>query len=234
MRNFFVELLRSWKEDVRLLTPSELSLAGLLIANKTRMLYKYLWWLVLGMLAWCLYGNASPFLSSLVFSCFGMVSVMVSRPSVLGPENIYKEGQKLFIAGGAILLSTLITVYGMPLLSPLLGMLTHIFLFPLAVLLVLCMLDAHFSFSALCAATKRAIKLCLYHYPFFIMVYGCSWYLLYTSLRWLLTKLLYVMGVGMFFNASCVASALIFPLFSAAVVYGYIRFLREHMDYYYA
>lgn len=244
VRNFFVELLRSWREQLIFLQPAELASMGLIILNKVARMYQDMlrfWLLILLFLALMFYEQAYHAVPMIMLGAYGVFILLLARSSVPLKNYAY-----IFFSNKSLIALLLIMVIGALNLLPLQGMnfLTIILgwhtdviiLSPVIRLVVLCTLDTSPSLSAETAAVGRATKMFLYHYPFFIIVYFCAWYLLYPFIAW---PFGFLGGMLSGYVPSAVpisqflALMVWIPWYSATIVYGYTRFMREHMDYYY-
>lgn len=219
-RNFFTELIRSWRELLIFVQPAELSMFGLLVANKTLGIYRTmlnLWWFMVVLIAAGVYESTLHTDPLITLSVYSLFIILISRSTVSQKIPTY-----IFFSAKTGIALPLIGLYLVISWYPQLMILS-----PLAMLLSYCVLDAHVAFLDMAQAFWRAIKIFLYHCPFFIIVYLCSWYLVYPVLAYP-----FLWAAGLYGNS--IALMLLLPWYSAMIVYGYTRFMREHMDYYYS
>jgi len=193
---------------------------GLLVANKALGIYRTmvtLWWFMVVLIAAGVYESTLHTVPVITLSIYSLFIILISRSTVS-----QKSASYIFFSAKTAIALPLIGLYLVVSWYPQLMILS-----PLIMLLAFCLLDAQIAFSDMLQAFGRAIKIFLYHYPFFIIVYLCSWYLVYPVLAYP-----FMWAAGLYGNS--IALMLLIPWYSAMIVYGYTRFMREHMDYYYS
>lgn len=238
-RNFFVELIRSWRELLIFVKPSELSMFGLLVLNKTFNIYRsalYQGWFVVVCIM-CAYFEQSYYAFPVIsMTAYALFMLLVSRSTVSLKTIWYlSSSTKTMLVLCALVILSLaqlvsVSIPGKELFALVGGLYTQLLILsPAIMLILLCLLDAHLTAQDMVRAIDRAIKIFLYHYPFFIIVYLCSWYLVYPLMLFTVSYApLMVQNIGQW-----VYCMVLIPWYYAALVYGYTRFMREHMDYYY-
>lgn len=242
--NFFVELIRSWREQLIFLQPSELATMGLIILNKALSIYRAMlkfWWIILLFLTLMSYEQSYHAVPVIMFGIYGIFILLLARSSVPLKDYAYLFASKKSVIAFVLIVVVsglnLFPFLGNGLFATLLGWHKNIIILsPLIRLVVLCKLDAYVSPAAGMRALIRGGKIFLYHYPFFIIVYVCAWYLVYPCIAWPFVWLGSM--VSGYIPAAeqmshFIALMIWIPWYSAAIVYGYTRFTREHMDYYY-
>jgi hypothetical protein len=244
VRGFFTTMVRSWQEMLIFTHISELTSMGLIIANRALTVYWYMlrfWWLVLGFLALMVYEQSYHAVPVIMLGAYGVFILLLTRSSVPLKNYAYVFASNKSIIALIMIVTigviNLIPFHGIHFFTTILGWHKDIIILsPIIRLAVLCKLDDHISLVAGPRALVRATKMFLYHYPFFIIVYFCAWYLLYPLVAWPFVWFGALLS-GSIPSAPVISQFLALmlwiPWYSATIVYGYTRFMREHMDYYY-